>query len=273
MRHVALGFVVTLFLLPGLAAQTFTTSPCKDSDSSHSDGGSWLFGHNENACELRHEILPLEGNQVGVSDENGSIEVVGDDRHDVELEARVVAQGSDHNEASALLHRIEINTHGTIHATGPQSSGWGHHGWSVSYRLRVPRQVAARLHTSNGSISLTDVSGGSNIETVNGGLTLRNLSGDVHASTVNGSMHIALDGTKWNGAGLTAKTVNGAIAVQAPEGYSAHLNAETTNGAIAVAFPTSSGGSERHHIDTDIGNGGAPLHFETVNGAVSIGRQ
>jgi hypothetical protein len=37
-----------------------------------------------------------------------------------------------------------------------------------------------------------------------------------------------------------------------------------------VGFPITVQGKIRNHIDTNIGQGGATLQFETVNGGVSI---
>jgi len=71
--------------------------------------------------------------------------------------------------------------------------------------------------------------------------------------------------------GLTARSTNGGVAVKAPAHYSAHLIAETVNGGVSVGFPTIvQGRIDRSSIDTNIGQGGAILHFHTVNGGVSI---
>ena len=272
MRRVAFALAVILVPFSALHAQSFITRPCDGEGSSHSGLGSWLSGDGEHACEMRHTILPSDGKQVNVSGENGGIEVVGEDRRDIDLTARVEAQGSSHEDATNLLHRIEIATKGSIHASGPQTSGWTHHGWSVSFQLRVPRQVAASLHTANGAITITDVIGGSEIQTTNGSLTLRDLAGEVRASAVNGGINIIAAGNQWKGEGLEAKTVNGPIAFKAPEGYSAHLVADTTNGGIAMAFPSTVATSSRDHLDTNLGHGGALLQFRTVNGGVAISR-
>lgn len=272
MRRFVLGCFAVLLLVPTLRAQTVAVSSCQaDEGSSHN--GNWLFGHGESACELRHSTFPLRGRQLGVAGTNGSIEVVGEDRPDIALEARVVAQGSSHEDALNLLHRIVIDTGGTIHATGPQVSGWHSHGWSVDFRLRVPRQIAADLQTENGSIALTDLNGDIQAKTTNGAITLRNLAGDVQASTVNGGLQIDLAGNQWHGRGMVAKSVNGAVSVKAPIGYSAHLIAGTVNGGVALSFPGAGQGSSRNHIDTNLGGGGATLQFETVNGAIAIARK
>ena len=268
MRRFAFGCFSFLMLTVCLNAQSFTTSPCTGEDANRA--GGWIFNRGERVCELRRITLPLVDGQLSVAGTNGGIEVTGEDRKDIALEARVKAQGSSHDDAMALLHRIEIDPHGTIHANGPSVSGWSNHSWTVDYRLRVPRHVAAQLHTQNGGIELTDLDGSIHAQTTNGGLSLRNLAGDVHATTVNGGLEIALAGNQWHGKGLYANSTNGGVDVKAPSHYSAHLVADNVNGGIDVDFPITVEGKIRNHLDTNLGSGGATLQFQTVNGGISV---
>jgi len=269
MRRWVAGCLFALLFAGRLPAQSFTTSPC-DGDQGNTTNNSWLFGHQERVCELRRATLPLINGQLSVSGKNGGIEVIGEERQDIALEARVIAQDSGRDEALSLAREVKIVTTGTIHAEGPQMSGFFHRSWSVNWSLRVPRHVAAELHTVNGGIKVTNVVGVIHADTTNGGLILDDLAGDVHATTVNGGSDVRLDGNEWRGAGLVVKSTNGGVSVKAPDHYSAHLVAETVNGGIAVGFPTTVQGKIHNHIDTNIGQGGATLHFQTVNGGVSI---
>ena len=269
MRRFALGCSALLLLSPLLHAQPFTVAPCGDSGSSN-NGGGWFFGHRGHACELRQTVLPFTNGLLSVAGINGGIEVTGEDRRDIALEARVTAQDSNENDAVALLHRIQIETQGTIRATGPTTIGWSSQSWSVSYRLRVPRHLAAQLHTENGSIELTDLDGSINAETTNGPLNLANLAGTVHARTVNGGLDVRLAGNQWHGGGLDARSTNGGVSVKASEHYSAHLVADTVNGGISVDLPVAGEGHPRHHLDANLGQGGATLHLQTVNGGIEI---
>lgn len=271
MRCFALGYSAVLLLSPFLHAQTFTTAPCGSNGNSN-QSGNWLFGHHGHACELRETVLPLTDGRLSVSGMNGGIEVTGEDRRDVALEARVTAQDSDDNDAMALVHRIAIETHGTIHATGPTNIGWSSQSWSVNYRLRVPRHLAAQLHTENGGIELTDLDGSIQAETTNGGLTLNDLAGDVHAETVNGGLKVRLTGNQWHGGGLDARSTNGGVSIKASEHYSAHLVADTVNGGIAVDLPMAAESHPRNHLDANLGGGGATLHLQTVNGSIAIAK-
>ncbi len=146
-----------------------------------------------------------------MSGKNGGIEVIGEERQDIALEARVITQDTSREEAQALAREVKIVTTGTIHAEGPQMWGLSHRSWSVNWSLRVPRHVAAELHTVNGGIKVTNVVGVIHVDTTNGGLILDDLGGDVHATTVNGGLDVKLDGNEWHGAGLVAKSTNGGV--------------------------------------------------------------
>jgi DUF4097 and DUF4098 domain-containing protein YvlB len=271
MRKVFFGCLFVVLFAGRLPAQSFTTSSCEgDEGNTHNNG--W-FGHQDRVCELRRTTFPLVNGQLSVSGKNDGMEVVGEERQDVALEARVIAQGADRDEALSMLREVKIITSGTIHADGPTTWGLSRKSWYVNYRLHVPRHLAAQLHTENGGISLTNLDGVINADTTNGGLILHDLAGDVHATTVNGGMDVRLDGNQWHGAGLFAKSTNGGVSVKAPDQYSAHLIAETVNGGVSVGFPiTVQGKINRSSIDTNIGQGGPTLQFHTVNGGVSIHR-
>ena len=263
MRRIVIVCLASLVAVPTAFAQSFTTAPCSNTDGSTHH--TWGFSQ-ERACESRRTTLPLTGGQLHVVGKNGGIELIGEERSDVALEAEVVAQASSHEEAERMVHDIRVETNGTIHAEGPKTGNW-----SVSYKLRVPRHLTAELHTENGGISLANVDGTVRAETTNGGISLSDLGGDVHAITTNGGMHIALAGDSWHGAGLVAKSTNGGVHVTMPANYSAHLIAGTVNGGTDVRLPmTANVINSRRHIDGQIGQGGPTVQVETVNGGISI---
>ena len=286
MRRFIFGSLAVLTLATLVQGQSFSTSPCTE----HEGGSSW-FGHDERACEVRRTVIPVSDGRVSVTGKNGNIEVVGEDRSDIALEARVTAQASSRSDAESLLHEVKIVTAGEIRADGPSQTGWSHRNWSVNFKLRVPRRITeAALRTSNGNITATDFQGSTSAtstngnitvthvggevraSTTNGGLKLEDLTGTVHAETTNGGVDVALAGGRWQGAGLFVKSTNGGVSLRAPDHFAAHLMAETTNGGISVAFPITIQGKIGRHIDTEINGGGPPVHLETTNGGISIDR-
>ena len=270
MRTLALTLTLTLLSISA-QAQSFSTAPCHADEGNTSNTG--LFGNKEKVCELRSSTLPLVNNEVIVTAKNGGIEVIGEDRHDIALEARVIAQDSSKQDAEKLIKEIKILTDGSIRAEGPSSgllSSLFGGTWYVNFRLHVPRHLAAQLHSENGGIDIANIDGNISAHTTNGGLTLSDLGGKVHAITTNGGVDITLKGTQWHGEGLYAKSTNGGVNIKAPDNYSAHLVAATVNGGISVAFPITVHGSIRNHIDTQIGQGGPIIQVETTNGGVSM---
>ena len=267
MRLYALIPCAALIATLPLAAQSFATHPCT-SDGDH--GGTlsrWFNG--EQACEVRTTTFPLVNGRVNVDSMNGGIEVIGQDRNDVSLEARVSAHAGSQSEAESMLHEITITTGETVEAHGPRT--YGNHNWSVGYKLLVPRQLAGQFHTMNGGLELSGIHGDIQAETTNGGVHIENLGGNVNVSTTNGGIKANLDGPTWRGTGLTASTTNGGVSVKLPANYSAHLVANTTNGGTALNVPNADqNGVHRHNIDTKLGNGGPTLNFETTNGGVAI---
>ena len=252
-----------------LHAQSFATHPCDNNNGDHSLI-TRFFGGSEQACEIRSTSFPLVGgHHLNVNSQNGSIEVIGEDRQDVALEARVSARAGSQSEAESMLKEITIETGATVEAHGPHT--FGNHNWSVGYKLLVPRQLAGKFHTMNGGLELSGIHGDIQGETTNGGLHIENLGGNVNVSTTNGGIKANLDGPTWQGSGLTASTTNGGVSVKLPSNYSAHLVASTTNGGTALNLPNANqDGVHRHSIDTNLGSGGPTISFETTNGGVSI---
>jgi DUF4097 and DUF4098 domain-containing protein YvlB len=220
---------------------------------------------------MRRTTFALPSGHISLDTVNGGIEVMGEERSDVALEARVTAWAPSESEANDLLSQVAIDTNnGDIRDHGPHQHFFNRTGYSVDYHLRVPRHLAAELHTMNGGIDLTRVDGNLHFETTNGGVTLDHVSGDVQGHTVNGGLNVALDGDHWQGNGLHADTTNGGVDLRVPEHYNAHLETGTVNGGINVDFPVTVQGTIKNRLNTDLGTGGSTVHVQTVNGGVTI---
>jgi len=222
-------------------------------------------------CQMRRTTFALPSGHLCVNTMNGGIDITGEDRPDVALEARVTAWAPSESEADDLLSQVVIDTgNGDIRDHGPHAHFLSRTGYSVDYHLHVPRHLATDLHTMNGGIELARLDGNLHFETTNGGVSLDRLSGDVEGHTVNGGLNVSLAGDRWQGDGLHADTTNGGIELRVPEHYSAHLETGTVNGGINVDFPITIQGSIKNRLNTDLGSGGATVHVQTVNGGVTI---
>jgi len=269
MRLNTLIAAAALCAVATLSLHAQSAKPCTDNNGGDHSFLARVMGGGEQVCEVRSATFPLVGGHLNVNGQNGGIEVIGEDRHDIYLEARVTARAGSQSEAASLLHEVSVSTGGTVEAHGPQTHGG--RSWSVSFKLRVPHNLAGDFHTLNGGLSLSSLSGAIRGETTNGGLSFEHLAGDVHLTTTNGGIHATLDGPGWQGSGLSAETTNGGVSVSVPAHYSAHLVASTTNGGTSLNLPgADQSGVHRRDIDTKLGNGGPTISFETTNGGISI---
>jgi hypothetical protein len=221
-------------------------------------------------CDVREQSLPGIASLDVDTGGNGGIRVRGVSESTPRLRFRVVARAQNDRDAHDLVDSVRITTDGgRVRVDGPRTRN--RESWSVDMEIEAPRALPLVLRTNNGGISIDNVASRTRFETTNGGVSLNDVSGDVHGSTVNGGITVALDGRRWDGAGLDVETTNGGIQMRLPAGYNAELRAETTNGGINIDFPiTLRGRLSTRHIESTLGSGGSPVHVRTVNGGVTI---
>jgi len=256
------GFLAVALAVAVAPSLAHDWEDCDGWEEDHDWGSKGRF------CETREMTLPASGSVVVDAGHNGGIRVHGSEQNNIDLEVRIQVWERSEDDAREIAQAIEILTDGNrIKADGPTKDGW-----SVSYRLRVPRQTDLDLEAHNGGISIEDVTGQLRASTRNGGLSLAALAGDVQAETTNGGVHVELRGDHWEGKGLDVETRNGGVKVSIPEDYSAELETGTVNGRVNIDFPVTVQGQIGREIATTLGNGGAPVRVMTKNGGVTISR-
>ncbi|MEZ5285630.1 MAG: hypothetical protein R2712_12660 [Vicinamibacterales bacterium] len=140
-------------------------------------------------CEVREVRLPAGPLSVDAN-RNRGIRVEGWDGSDVLVRAVVSSHARDEAAARQLASGVEIQTgSGRVTASGPSTSG--REGWSVSYRISVPRRTDLDLNARNGGISVAGVTGTITFDTTNGGVRLSDLAGRVVGRTRNGGLRVA----------------------------------------------------------------------------------
>lgn len=222
-------------------------------------------------CEIRELTVPAGGALRVDAGPNGGVTVIGSDRSDVLVRAKVQAWGETEQDASETAAQVEILTDGEVRAEGPE--GGRRSGWAVSYEILAPRETDLRLEATNGGIAIEDVSGNLEFETLNGGIRLDGVAGTVHGSTTNGGVDVTLTGATWQGESLDVETTNGGITLRVPENYSARLETGTVNGGLDIGFPvTVQGRIGRRELSTTLGEGGPLVRATTVNGGVRVAR-
>jgi hypothetical protein len=267
MKSLVLIGVATLALgASALAAQDKRSAEdwCRES-------GDWNGA--ARACDVREYTVAATAVSVDAG-KNGGVRVMGGARTDTLVRARVVATADTQADADALLKQVQVSTEGgKVTASGPERApGPGRRGWHVSFEVWTPSKADVSARTTNGGISIADVSGTVGFEAVNGGVTLSRVAGNVRGTTVNGGVNVELAGARWEGTGLDARTTNGGVRVKVPDGYSCQLTVATVNGGVRADFPLTVQGRLDKRIEVPLGSGGAPVRISTTNGGVHLTR-
>jgi len=215
-----------------------------------------------------------DGGRFSISNVNGSMVVTGGAGDSVEI---VATKKADNQKE---LDQIEIKVSNTpdeivVETDLGESHHWFSHGnnsGSVDYEVIVPANTRLdSVETVNGGVNISGVNGKVVAESVNGELDVRGLAGDVDLSTVNGSVEASFDrlGEQQR---VKVETVNGRVTLYLPADADAEISADTLNGGINAndfGLKTDKGfvGSD---LNGKVGNGGARVNIDTVNGAIKI---
>ncbi len=228
-------------------------------------------------CEIRETGLRPTARGTALTVDpgmNGGADIVGWDRDSIAVTARIQVNAHSEDEADAIAREIRIEAAGaTVRAVGPDPVG-RRQSWSVSFVVYVPRRTDLSLATENGPLSIREVAGRMALSTQNGPLSLVGVAGDVHARAQNGPLTVKLTGTRWDGAGLDAETMNGPADLRIPEDYNAKVDFGTVNGPLSVGFPltVTINGRVTDRISATLGAGGAPIRVVTTNGPMTVRR-
>lgn len=129
-------------------------------------------------------------------------------------------------------------------------SGWRRYHAEVT--IAVPRDVAANLSLTSGSVVASGMSGGTTVDVVSGSITLMGLTSRVRAKTVSGSiaaMGVGGDLSMETISGeiilaeaaaesVHARTISGAITCDVDNPYASSIRLSTTSGAITARVPS-----------------------------------
>jgi DUF4097 and DUF4098 domain-containing protein YvlB len=213
--------------------------------------------------------FPLQpGGTFELQNVNGTVEVQGWDRDEVEVHAVKTAK-----EREADLERVTIEVDAkpgavTVATHYPQNQGVE---VAVEYTIHVPHRAhLERLATVNGTLRVTDVENIEELHTVNGNIEIFEGAGPVRAHTTNGNIRLEMTRIS-DKQGMVAEAMNGSLVLAIPSDSHANLETRCLNGnfysELPVAMESTLTPREMHGR---IGNGGAPIRLRTVNGGIRI---
>jgi len=199
---------------------------------------------------------------------NGSVDVQGWDRNEVEIHAVKTAK-----QGEADLDRVSIEVDAredsvSVATRYPQNEGVE---VAVEYTIRVPHRVhVEHIGTVNGTLRISGLENAEDLHTVNGDIEVFEGSGNVHAHTTNGNVHLELAHGP-DKAGATAETTNGSLVLAVPSDLQAELEARCLNGNFYSEIPITMESTERpREMHGRLGRGGPPIHLRTVNGGIRV---
>lgn len=229
-----------------------------------------------------HQTYPLAaGGRVSLSNINGAVKVQAWDRAEVKVDAVKRAHTAERLreaqikvEASGNRVRIETEYPDSTLRWSDRDTERHENPASVEYTLTVPREVNIdEINLINGDLSIAGVAGPVKASSINGRLTAAGLSGPVNLSVINGRLEATLDRLNESGT-ANLQSVNGPLVVTLPSDVSATLRASTVHGGISNDFnlPVRVGEYVGRNLEGRIGQGGADVRLNNVNGPIQIRR-
>lgn len=209
------------------------------------------------------------GGSFELTNVNGSVEVQGWEREEVQIRAVSRSKTNPPDES-----RVKIEVDATadaiaVHTRYPQEDGLD---VTVEYRVRVPaRLLRARIETVNGDVRAQAIEGAGELRTVNGDIALLDGAGHVSARTTNGNIRLELAHLGAGSAPISIETVNGSVVLELSASADADLRALSMNGdfhsELPLAVQSVTGGRA---LRARLGRGGHPVNIRTVNGGIRI---
>lgn len=222
-----------------------------------------------------------------VANVNGKVEVTGWSGDEIEIVAykRVRASGLERAQRmmDALKVDVAVEDHNLRVETRLPRKRRGHSGgffsWlfgggssnsSVNYEIKVPKKLDLDIHSTNGSLLISDCDGEMLLSTTNGKVRAEDVAGAVKARSTNGSITITMRRVTED-AEMSFKTTNGSIKVYLPYKTDADLKALTTNGRIRCELPLREMYEKsKRRLEGEINDGGPLIYLKTTNGSISI---
>lgn len=259
---------------------------------------TWTSAEAATLKETFKQTYPLgAGGEVEVRNTNGGITVEAWDRNEVQVEAIKQVKADSDAKAKEILQKIRIDVQAgsglvRIETRLPKEEGGlfklltgNSTNYSVTYKIRAPRDVVAGLHSTNGGVRLVGTRGKAVLETTNGGASVERVAGDIRMRSTNGGLNVVeasgnLDGITTNG-GITAhftevdgdislSTTNGGVTLKVPRDIRASVDVATSNGSIRSELEVEGGQKGRKSLTGDINGGGGSLKIRSTNGGVRI---
>ncbi len=215
------------------------------------------------------QTYPLHsGGKFTLENVNGSVQVDGWEREEVEVQAVKTAR-RNREDLDRVQIEIEASANGVaVRTRYPRDEGVE---VAVDYRVHVPHRVLlGDVQTVNGSVVVRGVEGTGVVRSVNGNVDVLDSSGRFSAHTTNGNVRLELRRLE-NGGPMSVSTVNGSVVLALPADAQATLDVRSLNGDFHSELPIEMAGSFRARgFHGRLGSGGGNVSIQTVNGGIRL---
>jgi len=246
---------------------------------------------------------------VHVTTDDGDVIVTSADQKQIDV--RVETQGFKISPSDVHVEETQSGDQVTLHVRMPHFNWFSFGGRSkwVHVELHVPRECDLDIHTGDGNVTSTAVTGRVRIDTGDGNISASALKGDLHLHTGDGHIeadgldgaldvdtgdgHVRIDGrfdslnVRTGDGSIEAKVQNGSkvagswkmhsgdghINVCLPSDLGAELDAHTGDGKITLDIPVTVSGSLSHStIHGKLNGGGGILSISSGDGSIHVQR-
>ncbi len=258
-------------------------------------------GAAEKKLERTFAVSP--GGVLTVDSDSATVRVSGGDSNQVTV--RMSARGSEEDLDEAKLEAVQTDGGVTVTLRLRKTNwlNWGSWNREASIEVTVPRRYAIDVHTSGGSVELTNTTGAANLRSSGGSILAKNVNGNVEARTSGGGIHadnirgdidaatsggsvrlLNIDGRirgKTSGGsvecslvgvnrGISATTSGGSIRLTVPRATTGNLDATTSGGSIDSDLPVTTTSQQNGRLKGAINGGGEPINAHTSGGSISL---
>jgi DUF4097 and DUF4098 domain-containing protein YvlB len=220
----------------------------------------------------KYELQP--GARFELRNVNGRIRVEPSTGRTVEVDAEKVGRAGSIDAAKEALARVHIEedaSGGNLRITTrvERTGGLNQTNVSVTYTVRVPRDVQLDFSTTNGGIEASGIDAPAKLVTTNGGIEAREMGGLVEARTTNGGLDIDL--ARIADGGVTLECTNGGIDLRLPADGRASIDARITNGGIDTSgLKLEASETSRRRLRATMNGGGPRIDVTCTNGGLDI---
>jgi hypothetical protein len=213
----------------------------------------------------------------------GDIEITGEDRDDIAIDARIMLWGVDEEQARQQLENLEILFDAETGELGYQSdSSTPALRVRINYRIRMPRGLPLRIENLSGDISVSRMEAGIDAKSLSGNIDLADCRGDLELNSKSGDITLISDSRNVRAVSISGdiraelqiseevsmSSVSGDLNLGMSAGNDADIKISTMSGDIAVEGDVQVDERKERKLKARLGEGGSPVSMKTTSGDV-----